>query len=103
MGVEDPRNRERMLVTIPMRRGAVATSGTAARGEHIIDPATGSPPTGLLSATVIGESLTWADVYATAAFVRGSNAGAWLSTVPNHLGVLVTPDGKVQTVSGVLV
>jgi len=83
-----------------LRRGAVATSGTAARGAHIVDPATGAAPTGLLSATVVGESLTWADVYATAAFVRGRNAATWLAALRDHVGVLVTPDGAVQTITG---
>ncbi len=100
VGVEDPRDRGRMLLTVPLRRGAVATSGTAARGEHIVDPATGAPPAGLLAATVIGPSLTWADVYATAAFVRGRQAAGWLATLTGHAGVLVASDGTVQTVSG---
>jgi thiamine biosynthesis lipoprotein len=82
-----------------LRRGAVATSGTAARGEHIIDPVTGAAPGGLLSATVIGPELTWADVYATAAFVRGSDALAWLSGLAQHVAVVVTTDGSVRTTS----
>jgi thiamine biosynthesis lipoprotein len=100
VGVEDPRNRQRMLFTIPLRRGAVATSGIAARGAHIIDPATGDPATGLLSATVIGMNLTWADVYATAAFVKGEFAGPWVSSLDDHLGILVSLDGTVNTIPG---
>jgi thiamine biosynthesis lipoprotein len=99
IGVQDPRDRTRTLLTIPLRRGAVATSGTAARGQHIVDPATGLPPTGLLSATVIGPSLTWADVYATAAFVRGIGAGDWIASLAEHAGVLVDSSGKSQTVT----
>jgi thiamine biosynthesis lipoprotein len=34
IAIEDPRDRTRTLLTVPLRRGAVATSGTAARGEH---------------------------------------------------------------------
>ena len=91
IGVEDARDRSRILLTVPLRRGAVATSGTAARGRHIVDPATGVPATELLSATVIGASLTWADVHATAAFVRGRAA-----TVPaDHAMVLLAPEGVV--------
>jgi len=95
IGVEDPQDRSRTLLTVPLRRGAVATSGTAARGAHIVDPATGAAASGLLSATVIGPSLTWADVYATAAFARGAVAAPWLSTLPDHAGVLVAEDGRV--------
>jgi thiamine biosynthesis lipoprotein len=101
IGVEHPNDRRRTLLTVPLRRGAVATSGTAARGEHILDPASGAAASGLLSATVIGPSLTWTDVYATAAFVRGPQAAAWIRTLPDHAAVLVTSDGSVQRISPV--
>jgi thiamine biosynthesis lipoprotein len=99
IGIEDPHERDRILLSVPLRCGAVATSGTAARGQHILDPATGKPATGLRSATVIGAGLTWADVYATAAFVRGPEAAAWAATIPGHAAVLVHLDGTVQTIS----
>ncbi|MGV8909254.1 MAG: FAD:protein FMN transferase [Propionicimonas sp.] len=100
VAVEDPRDRTRTLRSLQLRTGAVATSGTAARGPHIIDPATGAAATGLLSATVIGPRLTWADVYATAAFAKGAAALPWIATVPDHAGILVGTDGRVATVSG---
>jgi thiamine biosynthesis lipoprotein len=99
IGIEDPRDRTRTLLTVPLRRGAVATSGSAARGAHILDPATGTPPSGLLSATVIGPSLTWADVYATAAVVRGRDAATWLAGLTDHAAVLVDTEGDVETVA----
>jgi FAD:protein FMN transferase len=100
VAIEDPRDRTRTLLVVPLRRGAVATSGTAARGEHILDPATGAAPADLLSATVVGPELTWADVYATAAFVRGASVLTWLSELTGHAGVVVTTDGEVRTTSG---
>jgi thiamine biosynthesis lipoprotein len=98
VGIEDPQDRSRVLRTVSLRRGAVATSGTAARGAHIVDPGTGGPARGLLSATVVGPSLTWADVYATAAFVRGLDGMPWLGTLPDHTAVLVATDGTVHVV-----
>jgi thiamine biosynthesis lipoprotein len=98
VGVEDPRDRSRMLLRVPLRRGAVATSGTAARGAHILDPATGAPATGLLSATVIGPGLTWADVYATAVFAHGPDVPPWLVELTDHAAVLVGTDGTVRQV-----
>lgn len=98
IGIEDPRDRRRILLSVPLRRGAVATSGTAARGQHILDPTTGRPPAGLLSATVIGPRLTWADVYATAAFVRGRDAATWIATIADHAAVLVDLEGILETV-----
>lgn len=100
VAIEDPRDRTRVLRTLALRSGAVATSGTAARGAHILDPETGAPVSGLASATVIGPGLTWADVYATAAFVRGRAAIGWLATVPDHAALLVAADGTTTTVEG---
>jgi thiamine biosynthesis lipoprotein len=100
VAVEDPRDRTRVLLTVPLRRGAVATSGTAARGAHLVDPATGAASTGLLSATLIGPSLTWADVYATAAFVRGADPVAWAAAPAGHVAILVDRAGDVRTVKG---
>ena len=40
----------------------MATSGTAERGAHIVDPRTGrSAVTDLVAVTVVGPRLTWAD------------------------------------------
>ena len=41
VAVEDPRDRARVLCVLPLQAGAVATSGAAARGRHILDPRTG--------------------------------------------------------------
>ena len=89
-----------MLQRLEMRTGAVATSGTAARGQHIIDPGTGAAAVRLLSATVVGPELTWADVYATAAFVLGHKGLGWHATRRRHAGILVDHDGSVTTVRG---
>lgn len=99
VAVEDPRDRSQSLRSLELRTGAVATSGTAARGKHIVDPATGAAADGLLSATVIGPKLTWADVYATAAFVKGPAALPWIATLSDHAGILVATDGAVSTIA----
>ena len=100
VAVEDPRDRSRVLQRLEMRTGAVATSGTAARGQHIIDPGTGAAAVRLLSATVVGPELTWADVYATAAFVLGHTGLGLLATRRGHAGILIDHDGSVTTVRG---
>ena len=69
VGIEDPRDRSRMAEVVELTAGAVATSGTAARGDHLIDPATGRPVHGDGSVSVVGPALMWADVWATALFV----------------------------------
>ena len=49
-GPADPR---RILAVVPVFTGAVATSGTAHRGQHLVDARTGRPPTGVASVTVV--------------------------------------------------
>jgi thiamine biosynthesis lipoprotein len=100
VGIEDPRDRSRLLATLPLRSGGVATSGSAARGAHVIDPRTGEPGgAGLLSVTVAGPSLTWADVYATAAFARGRDCDRWLATLTRHVALIVGEDGPMTTIT----
>jgi thiamine biosynthesis lipoprotein len=73
VGIQDPQDPAAVSTSIPCRSGAVATSGTAARGAHLYDPRTGRPATSdWLSVSVTGPSLETADVLATAAFVAGS-------------------------------
>lgn len=97
VGIENPLDRDRMLLILPLRTGAVATSGTAARGRHILDPGTGEAVARLAAVTVIGPLLTWADVYATAAFARGPDSRDWLAGLTDHAALLVSTDGQVTT------
>ena len=69
IGIEDPRDRSRIVATIDLTSGGVATSGAAARGAHVVDPRTGAAVARDGSATVTGPSLLWADAWATALFV----------------------------------
>ena len=99
IGIEDPRDASRLVAVIPVRAGAVATSGTAHRGAHLVDPLTAQPPTGIASVTVIDTSLTWADIDATAAYVHGRNAARWLQSRPIRSGLVVWADGTTTLVA----
>lgn len=70
IGIEDPRDRFRVAEVVGLRHGGLATSGTAARGAHLYDPDTQAFVDRAGSITVVGPSLMWADVWATALFVR---------------------------------
>jgi FAD:protein FMN transferase len=96
VGIEDPSDRSQVLATVPVHDGAVATSGSAARGAHIVDPRTGSPASGVRAATVVGPSIVWADALATAAVVLGTEAVAWTGTLHGTSGLLVLDDGSVH-------
>jgi thiamine biosynthesis lipoprotein len=100
MGISDPFDRARVLTVVRGRDLAVATAGTAERGTHITDPATGRPPTGLASATVVGPSLTFADAYSTAAFVLGREALRWADGIPGYEVFLVADDGTTAASRG---
>jgi FAD:protein FMN transferase len=100
VGVEDPAKPDRPLAIVDVTDAAVATSGGAHRGVHIIDPHTGLPARGLASVTVIGPSLTWADVYATAAVARGAAAVTWLAGIPGYEALLVGDDGGLFATPG---
>ncbi|MFF5172061.1 FAD:protein FMN transferase [Micromonospora sp. NPDC000089] len=97
VGVEDPDRPGRLLDVLKRRDGAVATSGTARRGAHIVDPRTGRPATALRSVTVVGPELLWADVYATAAMAAGPDALAWLATLEGYAALLLDTAGHLHT------
>ncbi|MXQ65663.1 FAD:protein FMN transferase [Actinomadura rayongensis] len=96
IGVADPRDRTRIAAVIEGRDIAVATSGTAERGPHILDPATGRPATALLSLTLAGRRLTRTDALATAAFAMGDEARTWLAARPDLHAYTVTAAGDVH-------
>lgn len=76
VGVEDPVDRQRIASTLTLTRGAVATSGTAARGAHLYDPESGELVGRPGSVTVTGPTLLWADIWATALFVGSERTSA---------------------------
>ena len=99
IGIEDPRNTKRLVATVPVWNGAVATSGTAQRGAHILDPRTGLPADRLLQVTVLAPDLVRADVDATAAFVLGDRAESWLAG-RGRTAVVVPAVGEAVVVGG---
>ncbi len=96
IGIEDPRGPTRLLARVPVHRGAVASSGFAHRGVHVVDARTGLPPQGVASVTVVASDLTTADVDATCALALGPDALPWLSARPGRSGLVVLPDGTVH-------
>lgn len=79
---------------------AIATSGTAERGTHILNPHTGTPATELTSLTVTGPRLTMTDAYATAAFARGDNSRDWLESLHGYEALALKPDGQTWRTTG---
>ena len=98
IGVEDPADPSRLVAVVPMRSGAIATSGTAHRGEHLVDARTGRIPTLVAQVTVVAETLTWADIDATAAYALDAEAAAWLRGRRGRTGLVVWRDGSTDTI-----
>lgn len=74
IGIEDPGRAGEIAEVVAVQRGAVATSGSACRGAHVMDPTSGEGISRQGSCTVVGPELLWADVWATAAWVCPTRA-----------------------------
>jgi FAD:protein FMN transferase len=100
IGIADPLRRGQLALVVAGQDFAVATSGTAERGAHIVDPHTGRAATGLASVTVVGPGLTLADAYATAAFAMGPRARDWVESLDGYEAFAITPAGATWQTSG---
>jgi thiamine biosynthesis lipoprotein len=74
---------------------AVATSGIAARGRHLWDGRTDLPADSLASMTVVGPHLTWADAFATTAFVLGRDGVDWVANFDGYQALAITSQGEL--------
>jgi len=105
IGISNPFEPDKDLVTLHLRGGGVATSGKDRRrwmqgaflNHHIIDPHTGLPAiTDVLTATVIAPTVMEAEAAAKSVFLLGSGAGLeWLETDSGLAGILVLDNGQV--------
>ena len=95
VGVRHPGVADRVAAVLAASDLAVATSATYERGAHIRDPRSGAAPGGLQSVTVVGPSLTWADAYATAAFVLGMDGLGWVADHDGYGALAITADDRV--------
>ena len=98
VGIADPLHPGEVVAALAMQRGAVATSGSAERGRHIIDQRSGASNEYWSSITVTGPSLTWADAFATTAFVIGEEGLTWVHRFEGYAAMGVRPDGTLVTV-----
>ncbi len=104
VGVSDPANPERDLAVLVLDGNGVATSTIVRRrwqvgGElrhHLIDPRTRQPAaSGIVSATVMAETVARAETLAKAALILGPEAGRALLHRQRVGGLLVTAGGTV--------
>ena len=76
---------------------AMATSGSAERGEHIWNPkaAGKEAPTELVQVSVVAEDIVTADVWATAAFAAGQRGVALLNAEPGVEALFILASGEL--------
>ena len=95
--------------SIPLRRGAMATSGIARRHwrqgkhqrHHLLDPRTGeSAHSDLWSVTVVADHCEQVEVAAKVAFVLGSKEGAAFLRDHRLAGLLIHTDGTWEATEG---
>ena len=83
VAITNPLNKAKAFAWLPVDGRAVVTSGDyekyvtfeGVRYAHIIDPRTGYPATGIVSATVFAPRAELADALATSIFVMGTETG----------------------------
>jgi len=95
VGIRHPFDASAVCLVIVGRDLAVATSGTYERGDHVFNPRSGKPASGLRSVTVTGPDLGRADAYATAALAMGHDGIAWLAGLDGYESAVVTDDGEL--------
>lgn len=93
VGIAHPLEPRAVASVVQITDGAVATSGIAERGAHVVDPFTGQPAVTLASVTVVGRDLIRSDAYATAAIAMGGQARRWLENCVGYEAFAVGANG----------
>lgn len=110
VGIQHPRDEEKVLSTIEVSNRGVATSGDyrryftleGRRFSHIVDPRTGETVEDVpMSVTVVAPDATTADALATGIFVLGPEEGMRLiESLPGVEGLIVSEGMRMDTSSG---
>ncbi len=104
IGIQDPRDRSRIIATIDASEISVATSGDyeryfereGKRYHHLLDPFTGFPARYCRSVTILAKDSLSADGLATAVFVMGPKRGLPLIEAMEGVeGLIVSADGEI--------
>ena len=101
VGIRDPAHSKRRLGTVRLNDRSLGTSGTqfqsfrhqGRRYGHILNPRTGWPAEGVLSATVVAPTAALADALSTAFFVLGPEKSLeYCRSHPDIGAVLICPN-----------
>ncbi len=109
VGVRDPRAPDRLLGTLELARGIVASSGDYERAfvrggkryHHILDPRSGMPADGPRGVTLVSERLEALDGLGVAIMVLGKDEGVHLvEATPGLDALIVGRDGELWLTRG---
>jgi thiamine biosynthesis lipoprotein len=95
IGIVDPFAPSRLACVVELT-GALATSGSYERGNHLIDPHSRRPMTRVASASVSGPDLGVADALATAVVVAGVAGLALVETLEDYEALIIDFDGTLR-------
>ncbi|WP_116105279.1 FAD:protein FMN transferase [Lewinella sp. IMCC34191] len=110
VAITNPLNKAKAFAWLPVDNRAVVTSGdyekfvtfNGIRYAHIIDPRTGYPATGIVSATVFAPKAELADALATSIFVMGPEIGIdFIDQLPGVDVIIVDAGNQVHSSSGI--
>ena len=100
VGIQHPFIRDKVAAVVESDDLAIATSGTYARGSHILNPHTGEPPAGVLSVTIVGPDLATADAYATVIYAMGTMGPGRTTWLQPYEAMTVLEDERVFSTPG---
>jgi len=106
VAITNPLNKNKAFALLPINEGAVVTSGNyekyvnfnGKQYTHIIDPRTGYPSSGIISATVFAPKAELADALATSVFVMGKEVGLnRINQLPQIECIIIDDKGNIFT------
>lgn len=104
VGIQHPRDDNKMSAVLPLVDTAVSTSGDyeryfekdGIRFHHILDPNTGRSATGAWSVTILGPEATFTDALSTSVFVLGPERGlSLINRLPGIDAIIIDPNGQL--------
>jgi len=109
IGVQHPRDHDKTLAVLELSDKYISTSGDYERFvikenkryHHIIDPRTGRPSTGTISATLIGDEGATIDPLTKVPFILGPEYGMKIVKKLGAEAIIVDDHGKVFVTDGI--
>ncbi len=111
VGVRDPHDENRAIATLALKDASLSTSGApekvfeikGKRYSHILDPRTGFPAEGMVSATAIAPSATMTDALATAFYILGVNGTKEYCKAHDDVKAILIPEADTGEKHSVVV